>query len=64
MAENQNAGCISLNYEAEWDKMRNKYNQLMEKYAALEADFRSLETAYCRANAQLEIVHLIFGGRG
>ena len=64
MEENKIVGCGSLNYEAEWDRMRHKHNELTEKHAALEADFRSLQAVCDRMSAQLEIVHLIFGGRG
>lgn len=52
-----------LNYEAEYESVLAKYNQLLEKHTALEKDFHSLESAYARVNAQMEIVHLIFGRR-
>ena len=57
------SACVSLNYEAEYERCRDKYNQLLEKYAALEAEYRSMEIACQRMSAQLEIVELIFGGR-
>ena len=55
--------CVAPDYEAECKRLQDKYNQLMEKYAALEADYRNMETACVRMSGQLEIVELIFGGR-
>ena len=53
----------SLNYEAEYERICDKYNELREKHYQLECDFKALEAAFARANAQIEIVHLIFGRR-
>ena len=46
----------SRNYEAEYHELHHKYNLLY-------ADHQAMETEFVRMRAQLDIVHLIFGGK-
>jgi len=60
----ENTGCMSLNYEAYYEEYLAKYNQLMEKYAALEMKLKDEHEKRIVLEAQMEVVRLIFGGDG
>lgn len=49
-------------YEAYYEEYRNKYNQMCEMYAALEAKFNDVREQKNHLEAQMEVVRLIFGG--
>ncbi len=51
------------NYEAEYNRLLERHEQLRAKHMELEREFKALEVAYARVDAQMEIVHLIFGRR-
>ena len=53
----------SLNYEAEYNKLLEAHKHLCGDYAELKHDYESMETEFVRMRAQLDIVHLIFGGK-
>lgn len=53
-----------LDYEAEYNKMLEKYKQLYEKHSSLKHKFSALENTCAKLKAQVEIVYLIFGRRG
>lgn len=54
--------CVSLNYEAYYEEYLAKYNQLMEKYAALEMKCHDEHEKRMILEAQMEVVRLVFGG--
>ncbi len=61
MSDNQKMTCAP-NYEAYYEEYRAKYNQLMEKYAALELEYKNEREKRMVLEAQMEVVRLIFGG--
>ena len=61
MSDNQKMAC-TLNYEAYYEEYFAKYNQLSEKYAALEREFEYECQKRRVLEAQMEVVRLIFGG--
>lgn len=63
MSENETK-CCSLNYEAAYEEYLAKYHQLMEKYAALELEYKNEREKRMVLEAQMEVVRLIFGGDG
>ena len=56
--------CCSIDYEAAYEEYLSKYHQLLEKYAALEAECKFLCEQRRVLEAQMEVVRLIFGGDG
>ena len=61
MSDNQEKTCAS-NYEAYYEEYLAKYNQLREKYAALELECHNEREKRMVLEAQMEVVRLIFGG--
>ena len=59
-----NTECCMPNYEAYYEEYLTKYNQLMEKYAALEMKLKDEYEKRIVLEAQMEVVRLIFGGDG
>lgn len=57
----KNERTCGLNYEAEYNRLLDEHKALCEKHAYLKEKFHALDDAYGRLNAQMEIVHLIFG---
>jgi hypothetical protein len=53
--------CIEREPTAPFDSEK-EYIALHNKYDALLADYRAMETEFVRMRAQLDIVELIFGG--
>ena len=47
---------VTRDYEAD-------YNRLLEKYNELYSEHISMETEFVRLRAQMDVVHLIFGGK-
>ena len=56
--------CCMPNYEAYYEEYLAKYNQLREKYAALELEYKNEHEKRMMLEAQMEVVRLIFGGDG
>ena len=54
---------VSRDYEAEYNKLLEAHKHLCGDYAELKHDYESMETEFVRMRAQLDIVHLIFGGK-
>lgn len=63
MSDNQKMTCAP-NYEVYYEEYLAKYNQLMEKYAALEMKLKDEHEKRIVLEAQMEVVRLIFGGDG
>lgn len=61
MDELKEATC-GLNYEAEYNRIREKCDCLMAKLADTEQKARYLQDELSIANAKLDMVRLIFGG--
>lgn len=51
----KNSPC-TLNYEAEYERIREKYEELYSQYMEMKPEYE-------RMKAQLDIVYLIFGGK-
>ena len=56
--------CCAPNYEAYYEEYLAKYNQLSEKYAALEMKLKDEHEKRIVLEAQMDVVRLIFGGDG
>lgn len=56
--------CCAPNYEAYYEEYLAKYNQLREKYAALELEYKNEREKRMVLEAQMDVVRLIFGGDG
>lgn len=54
-AGEKNSTC-TLNYEAEYERIREKYEELHSQYMEMKLECE-------RMKAQLDIVYLIFGGK-
>ena len=53
----------SLDYEAECDRLLRQQEKLMAEIDHLRTELKCIESECFRMRAQLDIVHLIFGGR-
>lgn len=54
---------ISLNYEAEYHRLLDENKALRERMLSAEANLREARLEAKILQSQIEIVHLIFGGR-
>lgn len=63
MSDDQKKTCAP-NYEAYYEEYLDKYNQLREKYAALELEYKNEREKRIVLEAQMEVVRLIFRGDG
>lgn len=52
----------SLDYEKEYETMREKNTALLMELADIKELHRSMEAEFIRLRAQMDVVHLIFGG--
>ena len=55
--------CCSPNWEAEYRRMCDVCHKLEIENEHLRKDKDAMETEFARMRAQLDIVHLIFGGK-
>ena len=53
----------SLNYEAEYERLRQLCDKQRCELRELDERYRSMESEFVRMRAQLDIVYLIFGKR-
>ena len=58
-----NEKTASLNYEAEYYKLREENEILLAKMDFLRSELNSAETALATLRAQMDVVYLIFGGK-
>lgn len=55
--------CAMPNYEAEFHRMCEVCEKLTIENNRLRQEYDSMETEFIRMRAQLDIIHLIFGGK-
>ena len=64
MADKMENRCTaSLDYEAEYNRLLRERDKMMAENDYLRTELKSMESECYRMRAQLDIVHLIFGGR-
>ena len=60
MRDNDNNKTCAPNYEAYYEEYLAKYNQLLEKYAALELEYKKERESRMVLEAQMSVVRMIF----
>ena len=58
-----NERTVSLNYEAEYNRLLDENKALREKMLCAETKLKETYSEVEKLRAQMEVVHLIFGGK-